>query len=59
MKEKQEKELKIYENEDVKQNKITLEKEIATMKEKIKTLKKNAVKRAEVEKRQHAYYIQL
>lgn len=59
MKEKQEKELKVYENEDVKQNKIMLEKDIAAMKEKLKALKKNAKKRSEIEKRQHAYFVEL
>ena len=34
-----------------------LEKEISSMKEKIKSLKKNATKRSEIEKRQHAYYV--
>ena len=29
------------------------------MKEKIKSLKKNAIKRTEIEKRQHAYFVEL
>ena len=59
LKEKQQKELKVYENEESKQNKIMLQKEISSMKDKIKSLKKNATKRAQIEKRQHAYYVQL
>ena len=45
LREKQEKELKVYENDDVKQSKVLLEKEIGNIKEKIKNLKKNATKR--------------
>ena len=44
-KEKQEKEFKVYENDNIKMNKIMVEKEITQMKEKIKSLKKNAIKR--------------
>ena len=36
-----------------------LEKEITSMKEKIKSLKKNSTKRSEIEKRQHAYFVEL
>jgi hypothetical protein len=36
-----------------------LEKEIAAMKEKLKNIKKNAIKRGEIEKRQHAYFVEL
>lgn len=57
LKEKQDKDLKVFDNEEVKQNKVILEKEINTMKEKIKTLKKTAAKREEIEKRQHAYFV--
>lgn len=46
LREKQEKELQMYESEDIKQNKIAVEKEIAALKDKLKTLKKNATKRA-------------
>ena len=35
----------MYENEEVKQTKINLEKEITELKEKLKHLKKNATKR--------------
>ena len=59
LKEKQDKELKVYENDDVKMNKIMVEKEITQMKQKIKSLKKNAIKRTEIEKRQHAYFVEL
>lgn len=38
---------------------IELEKEVNVLKEKIKVLKKNAQKRDEIEKKQHAYQIEL
>ena len=59
LREKQDKELQVYEGQDVKQNKIAVEKQISELKEKIKSLKKNAIKRAQIEKRQHAYFVQL
>ncbi len=59
LKEKQEKDLKVYENEELKQNKIYMEKELTTMKEKLKEIKKNSNKRGEIEKRQHAYFVEL
>ena len=49
----------MYENEEVKQTKINLEKEITELKEKLKHLKKNATKRQDIEKRQHAYFVEL
>jgi hypothetical protein len=48
MKEKQDKELKMCENDEVKQTKVNLEKEISDLKEKQKLLKKNAGKRDEI-----------
>lgn len=59
IKNQQEKELKIYENEDVKHNLTELEKEVNSLKDRLKVLKKNAQKREEADKRQQAYQIQL
>ena len=51
--------MKIYENEDVKHNLTELEKEVNSLKDRLKVLKKNAQKREEADKRQQAYQIQL
>ena len=59
IREKQERELSVYENHEIRDTKIALEKEIGEFKEKLKTIKKTASRREELEKRQHTYYVEL
>ena len=59
IKEQQEKELHVYENQDVKKSISELEEELKGLKEKLKRAKKNIKKADEIGLRQHAYFIEL
>lgn len=59
IKEQQEKELHLYENQDVKASVGELEEELKQLKEKLKIDKKLTKKREEVALRQHGYFIEL
>lgn len=59
IKEQQEKELHLYENQDVKASVGELEEELKQLKERLKIAKKQTKKREEVALRQHGYFIEL
>jgi len=59
IKEQQEKELHLYENQDVKASVGELEEELKKLKEKLKQSKKEAKKREEYALKQHGYFMEL
>lgn len=59
IKEQQEKELHLYENQDVKASVGELEEELKQMKEKLKLAKKQTKKREELALKQHGYFMEL
>jgi hypothetical protein len=59
IKEQQEKELHLYENQDVKASVGELEEELKQLKERLKQGKKQAKKREDVALKQHGYFIEL
>lgn len=59
IRDQQQKELHLYENQDVKASVGELEDELKQLKERLKQAKKQAKKREEVALKQHAYFIEL
>ena len=59
IKTQQEKELHLYENNDVKTSVNELEEELKQLKEKIKMSKRNAKKREDLAMKQHTYFMEL